>query len=242
MPAACARKQLQLRPIRLAQLARNEQTQTQPLVASREERLEDLILEFFRNPRAVINDMQFYAPVRQRQATNAHTARQVLTMAQGIAHQIPQDLQQLRTIETEGRSLTLQHQHRRIYLLDHHELGEKSLQKILKINGLGNAPVSAPKLEHILHDTIQAEDIILHDLKQPFMHLAAALLVQELRSMADRRQGIADLVRDAGGQAAQRSQLQMLRLFANAGDILEKEQNLASRSLRGHKARAQNTP
>ena len=51
--------------------------------------------------------------------------------------------------------------------------------------------------------------------------LVAPLLVEQLGGVADRRQRIADLVRDVGGQPAERGELELLRLLARARHVLD---------------------
>src|SRR2546422_75792 len=53
--------------------------------------------------------------------------------------------------------------------------------------------------------------------------LAAALLAQELGRVADRGEGVPDLVRDVRRQPPQRGELELLRLLARARGVFQEE-------------------
>jgi hypothetical protein len=61
MPTQIGRQQLQTPAIRFTQLTRNKKPETSTFVMRGEKRLKNLLSRRFRNPRAIIGDMQFYA-------------------------------------------------------------------------------------------------------------------------------------------------------------------------------------
>ena len=71
--ATSARNQLQIGAIGIAQFAGNKQSETGSLMAGGEKRFEDLLAVFLGNARAVVDDMQFYAPRVTGRYLQAHT-------------------------------------------------------------------------------------------------------------------------------------------------------------------------
>src|SRR6185503_20800456 len=62
------------------------------------------------------------------------------------------------------------------------------------------------------------------DARQAVAVLGVLALLQQLRGVADGGERIADLVRDVGGQAAERGELELLRLVARARRVLDEQQ------------------
>ncbi|MCY1348087.1 hypothetical protein D9M69_342210 [compost metagenome] len=69
--------------------------------------------------------------------------------------------------------------------------------------------------------------MVLDDLRQaPVRPLQFFRFLQQLRGVADGAQGIADLVGDAGGQAAEGDQLELLGLLGDLRDVIEEHQDV----------------
>ena len=72
--------------------------------------------------------------------------------------------------------------------------------------------------------------------------VAALLLAQQLGGVADRRERVADLVRDVGGQAAERGELELLRLLARARRVLDEQHRELLLGARVEQAQAKVAP
>ena len=87
----------------------------------------------------------------------------------------------------------------------------------------GRDAVALVELQHVRHQALEAAGVVVDDARQALAVLAALLLAQELGCVADGGQRIADLVRDAGRQPAERRELELLRLLAGARGVLHQE-------------------
>ena len=113
---------------------------------------------------------------------------------------------------------------RRRDLLDAGELFGEVREVGRGVDRLGLRAVAAIEVEHLLHDAIEAPDVALDDLDQaPLRFPDLRVLVEEIGRVPDRRERIADLVRDGGGEAPEGDQLHLLRLRAHAPDVLDED-------------------
>ena len=82
------------------------------------------------------------------------------------------------------------------------------------------------ELQHVVDDGADAVRVAADDLREPPV-LRGELLGfgQQLRRMAHRADGIADLVRDARAQAAERGELRLLHLLRDEARVLEEHQH-----------------
>ncbi len=92
------------------------------------------------------------------------------------------------------------------------------------LDRLGLRAVAAIEIEHLLHDAIEAPDVALDDLEEAALRFAdLRVLVEEIRRVADRRERIADLVRDGSREAPEGDELHLLRLRAHAPHVLDED-------------------
>ena len=91
--------------------------------------------------------------------------------------------------------------------LDGGELGDEFVQPRFEPQRRGAYAVAAVELQHIGYQALQALRVVVNDAGEARAVIVALFLLQELRGVADRGEGIADLVRDVGGEAPERSEL-----------------------------------
>ena len=87
--------------------------------------------------------------------------------------------------------------------------------------GLGLHAVAPVELEHVLHHPVEPARVVADDPDQALARGLPVLLAHQLGRVGDRRQRVADLVRDVGGEPAEGGEFQLARLVFQLGDVLE---------------------
>jgi hypothetical protein len=87
------------------------------------------------------------------------------------------------------------------------------LQPRLEIQALRGALLAARQLQDVFDDSVHALGVVLNDLRQTIRTIEFLGLPQQLRGMTDGAQRIADFMGDAGGQAPERGEFQLLGLL-----------------------------
>src|SRR5687767_2598416 len=100
-----------------------------------------------------------------------------------------------------------------------HEPGQPGLQGQRR----GRDAVALVELQHVGYQALEASGVLADDARQALAVLAALLLAQELGGVADGGERVADLVRDARGEPAERGELELLRLLARARRVLDEQ-------------------
>src|SRR5882724_12298249 len=87
----------------------------------------------------------------------------------------------------------------------------------------GGDAVAAIELQDVRDEPLEPPGVVVDDAREAHRVVIRLLLGEELGSVADGGEWIADLVRDVGGQAAERSQLELLGLLARARRVFHEE-------------------
>ena len=96
-------------------------------------------------------------------------------------------------------------------------------------------------MQHLADDPVYAFGVVADHQEQPLaLRRDRAVFLEELRRLVDRGEGIAHLVRDAGGESPHRRELHLLRLALRAAEIFEVDERAAVESgADSHQAHAQ---
>src|SRR5215216_4421332 len=93
-------------------------------------------------------------------------------------------------------------------LFDLAELLDESLQIIDQIEALAMDAVAALQSQHVVDHAVETQTVFLDDRREALDGVVdRGLLLQELCGVANRTEGIADLVCDFGRKAAERGEL-----------------------------------
>ncbi len=91
---------------------------------------------------------------------------------------------------------------------------------------LGVRRFAPRQLQDIVDDLTDPPRVLTDDVEQPALGVVGTLrLLQELAGMTERADRVADFVRDARTQAAERGELGLLDLFREQARVLEKDQH-----------------
>jgi len=105
---------------------------------------------------------------------------------------------------------------------------DELFQPRLQIKPLRYGLLAAGQLQDVFDYPIHSLRVVLNNLCQTPIGADQFLgFVQQLRSMADSAQRIADFMGDPGGQAAEGGQFELLGLLGDLRDVFEKHQRLA---------------
>ncbi|MNM87492.1 hypothetical protein D3C81_996740 [compost metagenome] len=203
---------------------------------------------------AVVPDDQLGVVLVQRVRQQPDRARQPAAVTPGVVEQVAQHLLQLRGVEhhrlghvhgqadgvgvdvgTAGRAglagARAARAHFQAPALD--DLG----QRLRQVHGAAAGARAARHLQHVGHHLVEPAHVVMDDAQQARVDIdigttavrRAGLLPrgigQQLAGLADGRQRVADLVRDAGHQPAHRGQLFLLHLFGNALPAFDMDQH-----------------
>ena len=151
-------------------------------------------------------------------------------MAPRIAEQVPEYAMQMVAVELNPESwrhAQVKHARRNAFGLP--DLVNHTAHESIKLKQFRLSPVTPIQLQDLLHNAVQASSIVTNNAGQASVTwFAAGLLGQQLRRVPDGRQRIAYFVGDVRCQAAQGSQLHLLRLYPQLASIFQKYQQLAT--------------
>src|SRR3954469_1470081 len=218
---------LQCRAIRVAKLAREVEPEPGTLRFRGEKRLEELRLAVHRHAGPVVDHRKLDAPGVAAKR-DAHGPLLRPGIARCVAKEVPHHLPQVLAIELDpGVRRGIDREAGRRGRLIGDEFVEKLAQPRVQADRVGGDAVAAVELQHGRNETLQAARVVVDDARQPLAVLAALFLLQELGGMADGGERVADLVRDVGGEASERGELELLGLLARPARILDEDDGVA---------------
>ncbi len=102
--------------------------------------------------------------------------------------------------------------------------------------GLLQGAIPAPQGEHVAHQLLDTQRVVIDDANQLGLTFGALLLAQQLGRLRDCGERVANFVGDAGGQPPQRRQLDLLRLCLHLIEVLQVNDSMAGVTGRPHNA------
>ena len=149
-------------------------------------------------------------------------------MVEAVLPEVVQHLLQMVRVEAHAqvvrhrRDLDFANRVRTAFAVD----GDRVLEEFAERQALRGGGLAPREAQHVGDDLVDAHAMTLDHVEQTLVGRAdPRRFGQQLSGVPDRRQRIADFVRDTGGQPAQRGQLELLRLFPHACGIVEQHQH-----------------
>ena len=112
------------------------------------------------------------------------------------------------------------------------QLRDELLQPVTQRERLADRAITAPDHHHILDDFVNAFRVLDHDLGQPqIAGIQLGGFGEQLPRVTDGAQWIADLVRNAGRQAPERGEFDLLHSLLCFGRVFDEHQRVAGSRL-----------
>ena len=149
-------------------------------------------------------------------------------MPQSIANKVPQHPIQVAAVEMQ-LDIALCHKHApcgRGFVQG--EFIKKPGQKARPAQGFWLGSVAPPQFQHLGNQPVQALCVVMDDAPEALMQGVTLLFRQQFGSVADRRQGIANLVRHVRRQPTQGRQFHLLRLCLHPFHVFEINQGMSA--------------
>ncbi|MNC12523.1 hypothetical protein D3C75_602470 [compost metagenome] len=117
---------------------------------------------------------------------------------------------------------------RRIAALGFAQFAGEAVQPVAQVEQLRFGLAPTRQLQDVFHHQVHASRVVEDDLGQAAVGCAEVLgFLQQLGGVTDGTERVADFVGDAGGQATEGGQLELLRLLGDLRDVLEEHQDVA---------------
>src|SRR6266545_4263084 len=239
------RQELQRGAVRIGQFARNVEPQAGAARSRGKKRLEDLPAQLRGNSLPVVVELQYYGIAHVPGARqDANAVFLLLAMLPRVAHQVPNDLIQVATIEDHQQVVgNLHDDAARRNRLGLNDLVDQRGHELDHGHDFGLLAVAAVQLQYFADDAVDALGVVANHREQSLaFRRDRAVFLEELSGLVDRGQRVAHLVRDARCKPAHGCQLHLLRLGLCPSQVLEVDERAAVQpGADAHQAHAQQT-